>query len=89
MTVDAVLDALGDPTRRVIFTRLQRHASDATTMAGTMPVTRSAVARHLAVLKGAGLVTAHRDGTRQIYALRIDGLGVLDDWISALRRMQR
>ena len=46
-------------------------------LAGELPVSRPAVSQHLKVLKDAGLVTDRRAGTRRIYQLRPEGLGVL------------
>jgi DNA-binding transcriptional ArsR family regulator len=48
------------------------------------------VSQHLRVLKGAGLVTARREGTRHLYAIDPDGLASLRTylegfWDDALR----
>lgn len=45
-----------------------------------LAVTRPAVSRHLRVLKEAALVTARRDGTRQIYALAPEGARMLREY---------
>jgi DNA-binding transcriptional ArsR family regulator len=81
----AILDALGDPMRRVIYQRLVRGRSNVTALAKGLPVTRSAVSRHLRVLKDAGLVQAEADGRNQVYSPCGDGLDPLAAWI---RRMQ-
>lgn len=58
-----VFAALGDPTRREVFTLLaQGRAQTATELAAALPVTRQAVAKHLAVLEGARLVDGAREG---------------------------
>jgi DNA-binding transcriptional ArsR family regulator len=82
-TAPAILDALGDPMRRVIFQRLARAPSNVTALARGLPITRSAVSRHLKVLKEAGLVAAEPDGRSQIYAATLEGLGPLSAWIGA------
>ena len=69
----AVLDALGDRTRRAIVERLADHPAAVGELAAGLPVTRPAVSQHLKVLKDAGLVVAERVGTRRIY--RIDPTG--------------
>lgn len=79
----AILDALGDPTRRVIFERLRRQPGDVTSLAKGLPVTRSAVSRHLQVLKGAGLVKAVTNGPSRIYSVSPGGLRPLSSWIGA------
>jgi DNA-binding transcriptional ArsR family regulator len=77
----AILDALGDPIRRVIYQRLRRKPSNVAHLAKGLPVTRSAVSRHLQVLKGAGLVEAVARGSSQIYNLCPKGLQPLIVWI--------
>jgi DNA-binding transcriptional ArsR family regulator len=44
-----------------------------------LPVTRSAVSQHLKVLKAAGLVSEHAEGTRRIYRLEEAGVIALRD----------
>jgi len=70
----AVLDALGEATRRTIFERLAEHPMAVGELAAGLPVSRPAVSQHLKVLKDAGLVTDERAGTRRIY--RIDPTGI-------------
>jgi DNA-binding transcriptional ArsR family regulator len=81
--------ALGDRTRRTIFSRLARRPCAVGELAREFPVSRPAVSQHLKVLKDAGLVTDRRDGNRRIYAVKPDGLDVLradldQFWSSAL-----
>ena len=86
----AVLDALGEPTRRAIFERLAARPAAVGELAAGLPVSRPAVSQHLKVLKLAGLVAAEAVGTRRVY--RIDPAGIdalrayLDHfWDGALR----
>jgi DNA-binding transcriptional ArsR family regulator len=46
-------------------------------LAAGLPVSRSAVSQHLKVLKDAGLVSDRAAGTRRIYAVDHEGLGML------------
>jgi DNA-binding transcriptional ArsR family regulator len=65
---DRVFAALADPTRREIFRVVgTRDGTTATELAADLPVTRQAVAKHLAVLAEAGLVDAERNGREQRY----------------------
>jgi DNA-binding transcriptional ArsR family regulator len=43
-------------------------------------VSRPAVSQHLKVLKSAGLVTDHADGTRRIYSVDSAGVGAIRDY---------
>jgi DNA-binding transcriptional ArsR family regulator len=71
------LSALADPTRRAIFERLAGHPRAVGDLARELPVSRPAVSQHLKVLKDAGLVIGRPAGTRRIYQLDPDGIGVL------------
>src|SRR6266487_5114883 len=70
---DAVLDALGDATRRAILERLRDGPKPVVEIARGLPVGRPAVSQHLKVLKEAGLVTDRAVGTRRIYGVDADG----------------
>ena len=80
-TYDVVLEALADPTRRQIVERLRKSPSAVAGLAGTIPVSRPAISQHLKVLKDVGLVDFERDGTRNIYRLRPEGLEPLRKWL--------
>ena len=69
--------ALGDRTRRTIFSRLARRPCAVGELARDLPVSRPAVSQHLKVLKDAGLVTDRPDGNRRIYQVNPDGLQIL------------
>ena len=75
--VDQLWSAVGDPTRRrVLDVILDRGEATATVVAGELPVTRQAVAKHLAVLDRAGLVEGRREGREVRYAVRPQRLDV-------------
>jgi DNA-binding transcriptional ArsR family regulator len=78
------LDVLGDPTRRAIVDRLRSGPSPVGRLAEGMSVSRPAVSQHLTVLKTAGLVSEHREGTRRIYRLEPAGIEELRRWVEAL-----
>jgi DNA-binding transcriptional ArsR family regulator len=78
--MDAATDgwtALGDPTRRAIFERLAERPRAVGELARELPVSRPAVSQHLRVLKEARLVTDRPEGTRRIYRIDPNGVGVL------------
>lgn len=85
MNVDQVLAALADPTRRQLLEALgRRPACSATTLAAQVPVSRQAVARHLAVLRESGLVTGQRAGKEVLYSARPDQLEATASWLTTL-----
>ncbi|WP_067968117.1 ArsR/SmtB family transcription factor [Nocardiopsis trehalosi] len=72
---EAVFAALADPTRRAVLDALAAHGpATATGLARRLPVTRQAVAKHLAVLERAGLVAGRRHGREVRYLPRPDPL---------------
>ena len=82
---DAVLQALGDPTRRAIFDRLARGPVSVSQLAGPLGVTVTAVAQHMAVLEACGLARSHKTGRVRTCAVATDGLDVLARWIENKR----
>jgi len=76
-----VLDALGDPTRRAVLELLAEGERPVGELAARLPVSRPAVSQHLRVLRGAGLVTERRDGTRRLYRVDPKGLEALRTYL--------
>ena len=66
-TLAPMFAALADETRWSILTMLGEGDASASALAGRLPVTRQAIARHLAVLEGTGLVEAVRVGREVRY----------------------
>jgi DNA-binding transcriptional ArsR family regulator len=81
INAERALDALGDRTRRRVFTRLRDRTCSAGELAQGMSVTRSAVSQHLQVLKAAGLVEVRADGTRRLYQVDRRGVEALRRWL--------
>jgi DNA-binding transcriptional ArsR family regulator len=80
----AGIAALGDPTRRAIFESLARRPKPVVALAAELPVSRPAVSQHLRVLKEAGLVTDHADGTRRIYQIRQEGVQAIHGYLDQM-----
>lgn len=84
-SVDSVLIALADPTRRQLLDLLAVHGeATATTLAEQLPVSRQAVVKHLTVLDAAGLVSGRRMGREVRYAVRPAALDATARWMAAL-----
>ncbi|WP_045270640.1 ArsR/SmtB family transcription factor [Microbacterium azadirachtae] len=83
--MDAVLQALADPSRRVVLGILRDHEATAGELAEALPIARPGVSRHLRVLREAGLVDVRQDAQRRIYRLRPEALVDLDDWLEEYR----
>lgn len=78
---ERVLDALGDPTRRLVFKRLRKGTRSVRELADGMDVSRPAVSQHLKVLQHAGLIVPRIEGARRLYAIDTRGLEALRKWL--------
>ena len=74
MAYQQAIQALADPTRRLVFERLRGGPLPVGRVARGLRVTRPAVSQHLRVLERAGLVSAEKDGTRRLYKIERRGL---------------
>lgn len=81
--VDAVFAALADATRRDVVRLLSDDGpATPTELAARLPVTRQAVAKHLAALQEAGLVARAREGRLARYAFTPHPLVDVVDWVA-------
>jgi DNA-binding transcriptional ArsR family regulator len=97
--VGPVFAALADPTRRrVVELLLADGTTSVPTLTSTLPISRQAIAKHLAALGDAGLVERAPTAGREVrYRLRDGGLGPAATWIretenawdSRLNRLKR
>ena len=85
---ERVFAALADPTRRSVLAMLAASGpATATDLATRLPVTRQAVAKHLALLSDAGLVTAEPGERRRVrYRLNSAPMQVAQQFLAALAR---
>ena len=81
--VDEVFFALSDPTRREVLRSVARRPElTASRLAGELPITRQAVAKHLVALQKAGLVEPRRKGRETKYTLTPAPLMDAMDWMA-------
>ena len=83
--MDAMLQALADPSRRIVLDILRDHPASAGELAEALPIARPGVSRHLRVLREAGLVDVRQEAQRRIYSLRTEPLVELDAWLDDYR----
>jgi DNA-binding transcriptional ArsR family regulator len=85
---ERVFAALADPTRRAILSTLSAEGpATATDLAERLPITRQAIAKHLALLAEAGLVTAEQGERRRVrYRLHSEPMRVAQQFLAALAR---
>jgi predicted dithiol-disulfide oxidoreductase (DUF899 family)/DNA-binding transcriptional ArsR family regulator len=85
---EQVFIALADPSRRAILAALASGGpATATDLADRLPITRQAIAKHLALLAEVGLVTAEPGERRRVrYRLRSAPMQVAQQFLAALAR---
>ena len=85
---EQVFAALADPSRRDILAALASGGpATATDLATRLPITRQAIAKHLALLTEAGLVTAEPGERRRVrYRLRSAPMQAAQQFLAALAR---
>jgi DNA-binding transcriptional ArsR family regulator len=80
-----VFDALGDPNRLRIITRLCDGGPCSTAQVTTVvPVSRQAATKHLTLLEAVGLVSSERHGRERIWRLEPQPLTAASDYLTAL-----
>jgi DNA-binding transcriptional ArsR family regulator len=82
-TITAIMRALADPTRRVVFERIA-NSDEITVVELTRgsSVTQGAISQHLKALKQAGLVSERPEGRNVYYRAQPGGLEPLADWMN-------
>ena len=85
---EQVFTALADPTRRSILAELAANGpATATDLADRLPITRQAIAKHLALLADVGLVNAEPGERRRVrYRLHSAPMQVAAQFLAALAR---
>jgi DNA-binding transcriptional ArsR family regulator len=81
-----VFAAMADPTRRDIVARLAVGDATLTALAEPYDVSVQAVAKHLKVLEGAGVVSRRQEGRERPVHLEAEVFDLMTAWIERYRR---
>ncbi len=85
MSETDIFKVLADPTRRAVLERLATAEMTATELREGFAISQPAMSQHLAVLRGAGLVSERREGRYARYRVVPDGMAPLHDWLARHR----
>lgn len=83
--LDAVFNALANPTRRAIVVRLAAGDASVSELAEPFGVSLPAMAKHLGVLERAGLLDQHKEGRVRHCRLRAAPMRYAEEWCSRYR----
>ena len=78
-------EAIADPTRRKILDLVRSREMRAGDLAARFPVSRPAIAKHVRVLREAGLLRERRVATQRFYSLEPKALQAVDEWLAPYR----
>ncbi len=84
--MDAIFQALSDPTRREILRLLRAGDLAAGQIAARFPLAKSTLSGHLKLLKESGLVVTERSGVSIVYSLNT---GAHEDVLAAVFALLR
>jgi DNA-binding transcriptional ArsR family regulator len=80
-----IFKVLADPTRRAILERLASAELTATDLREGFAISQPAMSQHIAVLKGAGLISERREGRFAHYRVDPQGFAPLHGWLGKYR----
>lgn len=83
--LDLMFQALADPTRRGLISRLSRGPASVSELAEPFDMSLPAVVQHLQVLESSGLVRSEKIGRVRTCRLEPNALMTAEDWISSQR----
>lgn len=85
--LDATFQALADPTRRAILSRLAAGEASVSELAAPFEISQPAVSRHLKMLERAGLISVGRDAQRRPRSIEAVPLAEAHAWLERYRNL--
>jgi DNA-binding transcriptional ArsR family regulator len=83
--LDAMFQALADPSRRSMIDRLSRGPASVSELAGPLAMSMPAVMQHLAVLESSGIIRTSKTGRVRSCQLEPAALTAAEAWIQDRR----
>ncbi len=84
--LDGVFNALCDPTRRAILSRLTDADARVTDIAAAFPISLNSISKHIRMLERAGLLRRSVNGRDHVLSLNAGPLAEAQAWIEKYRR---
>lgn len=73
--------AIADPTRREILALVAERDRTVNEIADQFDVTRTAISKHLRLLRDTGLITEKKQGRQRLQCFNGDALAPISDWV--------
>ncbi|MDJ1016800.1 MAG: metalloregulator ArsR/SmtB family transcription factor [Paracoccaceae bacterium] len=86
-TLDTVFQALADPTRRAVISRLGRGPAPVKELASPHDMALPSFLKHLDMLERSGLVTSEKKGRVRVCTLHPEAFQIAETWIDKQRRV--
>jgi DNA-binding transcriptional ArsR family regulator len=86
-TLDEVLVALADPTRRQVIRRLGRGPASVSELARPHEITLPSFMKHVRTLERCGLIRSTKSGRVRTCTLNRERLTIVDDWLADQRAL--
>lgn len=83
--LDTIFQALADPTRRAVLSRLTEGPASVSELAAPFDMALPSFLQHLKVLEDSGLVKSKKQGRVRTCAAQIKQLSVAEEWIAHQR----
>ena len=84
--IEAMFDALGDPTRRAILSLLGRGPRPAGALAEPLSISLPGVVQQLRVLEDSGLIRTEKVGRTRLCHIEPQGFRTLEQWMASRRQ---
>ena len=84
-TLSTIFQALADPTRRAILSRLKEGPSSVGDLAAPFTISKPAISQHLKVLESAGLIERQKNAQWRTCSLRTEPLDDVAEWVNKHR----
>ncbi len=84
--IEAMFDALGDPTRRAILGLLGRGPQPAGALAEPLAISLPGVVQQLRVLEESGLIRTEKVGRTRLCHIEPQGFRTLESWMASRRQ---
>lgn len=83
--LDDVFQALADPTRRAVVSRLGRGPASISDLASPFDMALPSFMKHIRALEGSGLIRTRKEGRVRTCALEPRSFGLIESWLSEQR----